>query len=222
VRYTLNDFLEMRRNTEAYTVFYSTFLPVVVGRSLLKKLVADKDTVEEVATISDEALTLLGLENYGDRWDDIFTRCEGDVRPYAKGQDIPEEHKSTVPTKYTKVSNPDANSEKEGTNKAWTRDGILRFNQLRKGIIQDRAAHPQFLPAWLAHERGLIVPNQATSNPVQEDAEDADDDYNNTASPNQTEELKQAASSADVVDNASVETRSESVETEDFFANREH
>jgi hypothetical protein len=32
----------------------------------LKKLVADKDTVEEVATISDEALTLLGLENYGD------------------------------------------------------------------------------------------------------------------------------------------------------------
>jgi hypothetical protein len=127
-----------------------------------------------------------------------------------------------VPTKYTKSSNPDANSEKEGTNKAWTRDGILRFNQLRKGIIQDRAAHPQFLPAWLAHERGLIVPNQATSNPVQEDAEDADDDYNNTASRNQTEELKQAASSADVVDNASVQNRTGSVETDDFFGHEEH
>ena len=212
----------MRRNNEAYTVFYSTFLPVVVGRSLLKKLVADKDTVEEVATISDEALTLLGLENNGDRWDDIFTRCKGDVRPYAKGQDIPEEHKTTVPTKYTKVSNPDANSEKEGTNKAWTRDGILRFNQLRKGIIQDRAAHPQFLPAWLAHERGLIVPNQATSNPVQEDAEDADDDYNNTASRNQTEELKQAASTADVVDNTSVQHTTGTVEEEDFFGHSEH
>jgi hypothetical protein len=123
VRYTLNDFLEMRRDNAAYTVFYNTFLPVVVGRLLLKKLVADKDTVEEVATISDEALTLLGLENYGDRWDDIFTRCKGDVRPYAKGQEMPEEHKSTEPTKYTVSSNPDANSDKEGTNKVWSSAG---------------------------------------------------------------------------------------------------
>ena len=212
----------MRRNNEAYTVFYSTFLPVVVGRSLLKKLVADKDTVEEVATISDEALTLLGLENNGDRWDDIFTRCKGDVRPYAKGQDIPEEHKTTVPTKYTKSSNPDANSDKEGTNKVWSRDGILRFNQLRKGIIEDRAAHPEFLPAWLAHERGIIVPDQTTSNPGQEDAEDADDDYTNTASPNQTEELKSPAQLLDVVDNTSVQHAPESEEEDDFFGNREH
>jgi hypothetical protein len=94
-------------------VFYSTFLPVVVGRSLLKKLVADKDTVEEVATISDEALTLLGLENYGDRWDDIFTRCEGDVRPYGKGQEMPEEHKSTVPTKYTHPVTPTQTQKKK-------------------------------------------------------------------------------------------------------------
>jgi hypothetical protein len=212
VRYTLNDFLEMRRNNAAYTVFYSTFVPVVVGRLLLKKLVADKDTVEEVATIS----------NNGDRWDDIFTRCKGDVRPYAKGQDIPEEHKTTVPTKYTVSSNPDANSDKEGTNKAWSSEGILRFNQLRKGIIQDRAAHPEFLPAWLAHERDLIVPDQTTSNPGQEDTQDADDDYTNTASPNQTEELKSAAQVADVVDNTSVQHAPGGVEEDDFFGNQEH
>jgi hypothetical protein len=147
----------MRRNYAAYSVFYSTFLPVVVGRSLLKKLVADKDTIEQVATISDEAMALLGLENGVERWDDIFTRCEGDVRPYAKGQEIPEAHKSTVPTKYTVSSNPDANTEKEGTNKLWSKDGIIRFNLLRQGIIADRAAHPEFVLTWLAQERDLTL-----------------------------------------------------------------
>jgi hypothetical protein len=67
----------------------------------LKKLVADKDAVEQVATISDEALTLLGIKNGVERWDAIFTRCEGDIQPYARGQEIPEAHKSTGPTKYT-------------------------------------------------------------------------------------------------------------------------
>jgi hypothetical protein len=220
VRYTLDDFLEMRRNTAAYTVFYSTFLPVVVGRLLMKKLVADKDTVEEVATISDEALTLLGLENYGAYWDDIFTRCKGDVRPYGKGQEMPEEHKSTVPTKYT--SNPDANSDKEGSNKVWSVDGIQRFNLLRQGVIQDRAAHPEFLPKWLAHERGRMDADPAASNPVQEKIIDAEDDYADTSIPSEPEVLKQAASNVDVVDNASDQQASDSEEEDIFFANREH
>jgi hypothetical protein len=38
----------------------------------MKKLVADKHTFEELATISDEALALLGLENGVERWDDIL------------------------------------------------------------------------------------------------------------------------------------------------------
>jgi hypothetical protein len=211
----------MRRDNAAYTVFYSTFLPVVVGWSLLKKLVADRNTVEEVATISDEALTLLGLENYVDRWDDIFTRCKGDVRPYAKGQEIPEEHKSTVPTKYTVSSNPDANTEKEGTNKVWSRDGILRFNLLRQGIIEDRAAHPEFLPSWLAQERDLIVADQTTSNPGQEGMLDADDDFTKTASPNQTEELKSPAQLLDVVDDTSVQHAPRSEDDDDLFGNEE-
>jgi hypothetical protein len=219
VRYTLNDFLEMRRDNAAYTVFYNTFLPVVVGRLLLKKLVADKDTVEEVATISDEALTLLGLENYGDRWDDIFTRCKGDVRPYAKGQEMPEEHKSTVPTKYTVSSNPDANSDKEGTNKVWSSAGILRFNLLRQGVIHDRAAHPEFLPKWLAQERDLMAADPTTSNSGEDKIMDADDDYANPSNPNQTEELKQAASTADVVDNSENEQKSDGDNEDDEFGN---
>jgi hypothetical protein len=218
VCYTLNDFLEVRRDNVAYTVFYSTFLPVVVGRLRLKKLVADKDTVEEVATISDEALTLLGLENYGDGWDDIFTRCKGDVRPYTKGQEMPEEHKGTVPTKYTVSSSPDANSDKEGTNKVCSSAGILRFNLLHQGVIHDRAAHPEFLPKWLAQERDFISPDLTTSSPGQEDTLDADD-YTKTASPNQTEELKSAAQEADIVDNSEDEQKLDDDNEDDEFGN---
>jgi hypothetical protein len=183
-----------------------------VGWSLLKKLVADKDAVEQVATISDEALTLLGIENG-------VTRCEGDVRPYARGQETPEAHKSTVPTKYTVSSNPDANSNKEGTNKVWSREGIIRFNLLRQGIIEDRAAHPKFLPTWLAQERDLIVADQTTSNNGQDKMINADDDFTTPSSPNQREELKQAAQTADVLDNTSVQHALES--EDDEFGNQQ-
>jgi hypothetical protein len=130
---------------------------------------------------------------------------------------IPEEYKSTVPTKYTVSSNPDANSDKEGTNKVWSSKGILRFNLLRQGVIHDRAAHPEFLPKWLAQERDLIAADPTTSNPGQEDTLDVDDDYTKTASPNQTEELKSAAQEADVVDNGDDQHVSE----DDHFGDKE-
>jgi hypothetical protein len=55
----------------------------------MKKLVADKQIFEEGSAISVEALALLGLENRVECWDGIFTKCKGDVRPWPKGQQIP-------------------------------------------------------------------------------------------------------------------------------------
>ena len=169
----------------------------------MKRLVSDKNTFEEVSTISDEALALLGLENGVDRWDDIFKRCEGDVRPYAKGQEIPEAHKSTVPTKYTVSSNPDANTEKEGTDKRWSKEGIIRFNQLRQLIIKDRAAHPEFVPKWLAQERDSIVSGLTASTTDEADIPDADDDYVGQPINVPRAALKEASQEQDVVDHDS-------------------
>jgi hypothetical protein len=191
-----------------------------VGRSLLKKLFAAKDTVEQVAAISDEAMALLGIKNGVERWDDIFTRCEGDIRPYAKGQKISEAHKSTVPTKYTVSSNPDANPDKEGTNKVWSNEGIIRFNLLHQGIIEDRVAHPEFLLTWLAQERDLIAADQTPSNTGQDKMVNADDDFANPSSRNQTEELRQAAQLANVLDNTSVQHASESEDEDDGFGSK--
>jgi hypothetical protein len=93
-------------------------------------VVADKNTFEEVPTISNKALALLGLENRVERWDNIFTKCKGDVRPFPKG--LPEEMKSNMPTKYTVSSNPDATTDKEGNDMRWSKEGIIKFNQLRQ------------------------------------------------------------------------------------------
>jgi hypothetical protein len=192
-------------------------LPTVVGRLLLKKLVADKDTVEQVSTNTDEALALLGLENGVERWDDIFMRCEGDVRPYAKGQEIPDEHKSTVPNKYMLSSNPGANTEKEGNDKHWSKDGIIRFNQLRQLIIEDRAVQPQFMPKWLAEEHDAIVALPTPSTTGEASMVNADDDFAKPPSRNETEVLKPAAHGEDVLDSSSDKHASGSKDDDDNF-----
>jgi hypothetical protein len=193
----------MRRNYAAYSVFYSTFVPAIVGRQLTKKLVADENTFEEVSTISDEALALLGLENGVDRWDAIFTKCKGDVRPFPKNQKIPKEMKSTVPTKYTVSSNPDANTDKEGNDKRWIKEGIIRFNQLRQLITEDRAAHPDFVPKWLAQERDSMVGGPTTSTNDEANMVDAEDDFLGSPIRLQRQVLKEAAQQEDIVDEGS-------------------
>ena len=96
-----------------------------------------------------------------------------------------------------------------------SKEGIIRFNLLRQGIIEDHAAHPEFVLTWLADERDRMDADPTTSNPVQEKIMDADDDYADPSSRNQTEVLKQAASSANVVDNSSVQQASESEDEDD-------
>jgi hypothetical protein len=126
-----------------------------------------------------------------------------------------------VPTKYTVSSNPDANTEKEGTDKLRSKDGIIRFNLLRQGIIADRAAHPEFVITWLAQERDLIVVGQTTSTTGQDRMVNADDDFANPSSRNPTEELKLAAQLTDVVHNSDDEHVSGSDDDDDQFGNQE-
>jgi hypothetical protein len=200
VRYSLDNFLEMRRNFVAYSVFHSTFIPTIVGRSLMKKLVEDNNVFKEISTISDEALALLALENGVDCWDDIFTKCKGDVRPFPKGHQIPEELKSTVPTKYTVSSSSDADSDKEGNDKRWSKEGIIQFNQLRQTIIKDHAEHSDFIEQWLTQQRDDMAPGTNTASKAKSNMVDAEDDFTGTPVKMPGTRLKQASQSEDVVD----------------------
>ena len=62
----------MRKNTKAYEDFYTNFLPCMVGRRKFNKLVVKGKSAAPSATISDEAMTLLGLENSIETWSGLF------------------------------------------------------------------------------------------------------------------------------------------------------
>jgi hypothetical protein len=202
IRYTLDQFLKLRRNYVAYSIFYSTFIPTIAGRKLMKQLVEDTSVIEEVCTISDEALALLGLENGVERWDDVFARCKGDVRPFPKGQTIPEAMRSTVTTKYTVSSKPDPNSEKEGNDKRWSQEGIIQFNQLRQLIIKkDRAKYPDFVTKWLAQERNTMGTGNTARAKDDSNTVNADDNFQGSPVKIPARVLKEASQQEDVLHN---------------------
>jgi hypothetical protein len=122
-----------------------------------------------------------------------------------------------VPTKYTVSSNPDANTEKEGTDKRWSKDGIIRLNQLRQLIIKDRVAHPEFVPKWLAQEHDAIVAGPTTSTTGEANMVDAEDDLAVLPNRKQTEVLKPAAQPDNVLDSSSDQPASDSEDDDDKF-----
>jgi hypothetical protein len=101
--------------------------------------------------------------------------------------------KSTVLTKYAVSSNPDANTDKEGNDKRWSKEGIIRFNQLRQLIIKDCAAHPELVPKWLAQERDSMVGGPMTRPTDEATMGDAEDNFVGSPINLQRRVLKEAA-----------------------------
>ena len=69
--FTLQEFLEGRSNFEAYSQFCSYFLPSVGKKTYWRDTVLNAKTDQDVITKSNEAFTLLCLENQWDRWFDL-------------------------------------------------------------------------------------------------------------------------------------------------------
>ena len=97
----------MRQHTSAYMVFYSQFVRTIVGKRLFKQRIATMSEDEEIATVSDEALALLGIENSAARWNDVFERSQGRIRQIRKDEPYPEEWKSSVMSLYTGTTKSD-------------------------------------------------------------------------------------------------------------------
>jgi hypothetical protein len=55
--YKLDDWLELRRNYEAYDVFYTKFVRAIVGKRPFRSRLRSMTEGDEIATVSDEALT---------------------------------------------------------------------------------------------------------------------------------------------------------------------
>jgi hypothetical protein len=105
--HSMTNWLELRHNYVAYYDFYTYLLPSTVGKRNFKIRLNTMAEGEEVATVSDEALALLGIENGHKLWDDIWAKSAGKVRVIRKDETYPEEWNSTVCPQY---SHPDFKS----------------------------------------------------------------------------------------------------------------
>jgi hypothetical protein len=144
---------------------------------------------EEIATASDEALALLGIENAHKLWDDVWAKSEGKVWMIRRDEPYPKEWISTVCPRYTQTSKADPTLDNQTEDKRWTQAGICRFNALRQAIIADRQAYPGFKVRWLRQARkeirGLVDPYVDGDN--EDNIVDSDDDLFDSVAPSPTQ-----------------------------------
>jgi hypothetical protein len=69
----------MKRNYAAYFVFYTQFVRATVGKHPFRQRLRSMAVGDEIATVSDEALTLLGIENSYEMWNDIYKISDGEI-----------------------------------------------------------------------------------------------------------------------------------------------
>lgn len=102
-----------------------------------------KDTTTiELCTASDEAFTLLLLENSYARWENIYD-TNGGIPTQRRG-DTKRTFDSDIEAKYTRGGiklSKDKDSQKR---KGWTLEGIKRFNLLFAKVKKDRKKRPAF------------------------------------------------------------------------------
>jgi hypothetical protein len=160
----------------------------------------------EIATVSDEALALIGVENGRRVWDDVFHLLDGKIRQIHNDETYPPEWISDILPQYTicqirndetylpewisdilpqytRASKDDPAVERNTENKCWNEAGIVRFNELCQLVKADRAIYPEFKIKWLRHARDNM--KKADGINVEEDASnkivEADDDFNEGA-----------------------------------------
>jgi hypothetical protein len=154
VSYTLDNWLETRQNYSAYYDFYTNFVRAIVGKRPFRKRLGSMAVGDEIATVSDEeALTLLGIENSYEIWNDIYKNSKGEIRSVHNDDTFPEDWKSSILPKYTRTSKSDPAIQGNTDDKCWSREGILRFNALGLLVIQDRADYPDFKIKWFNQVR---------------------------------------------------------------------
>jgi hypothetical protein len=164
--FSLEVFLEGRKNQEAYTVLFELFVPCVTKKKVWDIRLAQAQTKHEssrlksLCSVSGEAFARLLLENSFERWLDIFSNHKGPVMQQRGVRQ--REFQSDVPTVYDKTSVTQSV-------KGWSAEDIVRFNTLFDLVKRDRAENPDFERHWLearrsAQEEGGGLQRNANSN----------------------------------------------------------
>jgi hypothetical protein len=155
--YSLKDFMRMRKNQKAYAYFCENFLRCVVGKLEWKKC-AHCMKISDIASPTDEAFTLLVLENIWDSWTAVV------VEDYYKGpvatmtaEGKRECKRKAVIGKYT--------SEYRRASRfgGWSDEGHTRFVQLRTLVVEDRKDEGGFEKKYLRIQRERVETEEKKS-----------------------------------------------------------
>ena len=157
----MDEYLDGRRDEKVYRIVYEHFIPAISSSEHYKAALTTRLTNpaynKELFTKSDEAFTLLLLENYFERWMDIYKENGGHI-PTARGS-RKKVNQSQVRPKYTSGGNVyqegTSNSERILTarGKGWDIAGIKRYNELFERVEADRKKCPLFIKRWLKDKR---------------------------------------------------------------------
>lgn len=139
--HSLQDFLELRKNEEAFETFVTNFLkPAYSTKWKAKRCEKTIKKIADIATVSDEAFVMLTLENNWERWIDINNKAKNNYAPTTRGKAT--QFDSDVMPIYTYINKKRTND--AGDNdvhlnwRGWNNEGILRFNQLCSEVKEDR------------------------------------------------------------------------------------
>lgn len=132
---------------ENYLYFCEKFLKCVVGMAKFNRSCKEGMLLTSFVTESDEAFSLLLLENSEQRWKRYHERCcQG--KENRRGGDSEEDtgnkknkDKNNVPTKYTTLGVGGTYKGYTKKNNGWTMEGIQRFNAIHMQVHKDRVDH---------------------------------------------------------------------------------
>ena len=152
---TMERFLVLREDKDLYSDFYDYFIKSIVGYSKFTSSVYSRTSTSDrdIASVSDEAFTLVLLENSYDRWMDIMKNNNweepGKIHGVKSNKD--RTSVSNVTTLYTSggIFYTTDGVAKAKPSKGWSADGITHYNELYYKVKTDRELHPEFITEYL-------------------------------------------------------------------------
>jgi len=122
--------MEKRENEKCFSLFCENFLARVVGITRWRDS-CTKCTVSEMATASDEAFAYLLVENYWSTWSAVDLDKYQRESTFENGS-VKKKKRTATFGKYTQNA---YGAKRFG---GWTRDGLIRFNELHGEVKADR------------------------------------------------------------------------------------
>jgi len=127
----------------------------MVGATVYKDRIHDRNhKPQSLCTISDEAFTLLTVENVYHRWIEIFRVNDYVTPPPNLFKTIKDKLSKDFDSKYT-LSGQKSSTGK-GPGKGWTEEGMQRYNELYYLVKADRIAFPKFMHDLCKKERDKV------------------------------------------------------------------